>query len=299
MKHGKKWILDHLLHARYVIMKKKDTTTLKAKAKKIIHDKEELNVKYYDVFLDVKVQIVFYLPYFSHPSPIVKRKSGFLAPNFFQTYYFGLGSDLTYYYPFNDYHDITISPKFSQKKNPALYIEHIKNFSNGQIKNVFSGTIENQKVKSSGQFYFNSTDYIKYKVHRTTDANYLNTYKYGYTDILESNLKLESLRGNNFYSFQSFAFQDIRKEFDQKKIPKILPRLVLDLNSDYSLNNLNFSTQLELANLARSEGTNSKKLFITQKFYYPTILKDGTFLKFGSIFNGGLYSLNKFNNSKK
>ena len=71
-----------------------------------------------------------------------------------------------------------------------------------------------------------------------------------------------------------------------------MPRLVLDLNSDYSLNNLNFSTQLELANLARSEGTNSKKLFITQKFYYPTILKDGTFLKFGSIFNGGLYSLN-------
>ena len=147
-------------------------------------------------------------------------------------------------------------------------------------------------------FFFNSTDYIKYKVHRTTDANYLNTYKYGYTDILESNLKLESLRGNNFYSFQSFAFQDIRKEFDQKTIPKILPRLVLDLNSDYSLNNLNFSTQLELANLARSEGTNSKKLFITQKFYYPTILRDGTFLKFGSIFNGGLYSLNKFNNTK-
>ena len=290
--------------------KRYDEPLIKLKAKKIIHDKEELNVKYYDVFLDVKGQSVFYLPYFSHPSPLVKRKAGFLAPNFFQTYYFGLGSDLTYYYPFNDYHDITISPKFSQKKNPALYIEHRKNFRNGQITNVFSGTIENQKVnqikedrkrghvKSSGQFYFNSTDYIKYKVHRTTDANYLNTYKYGYTDILESNLKLESLRGNNFYSFQSFAFQDIRKEFDQKKIPKILPRLVLDLNSDYSLNNLNFSTQLELANLARSEGTNSKKLFITQKFYYPTILKDGTFLKFGSIFNGGLYSLNKFNNSK-
>ena len=39
-----------------------------------------------------------------------------------------------------------MSTKFSQKKNPALFIEHRKNFRNGEIVTDFSGTIENQKV---------------------------------------------------------------------------------------------------------------------------------------------------------
>ena len=49
-------------------------------------------------------------------------------------------------FTFNDYHDITIQPKFSQKKNPALYIEHRKNFKNGEIVSNFNDTIENQKI---------------------------------------------------------------------------------------------------------------------------------------------------------
>ena len=68
------------------------------------------------LFLILKVQVFFYLPYFSHPSPLVKRKSGFLAPNFFNTHFFGFGTDVPYYYPINDYHDVTVTPKFSQKK---------------------------------------------------------------------------------------------------------------------------------------------------------------------------------------
>ena len=74
-------------------------------------------VKYYDVFLDVKGNSILYLPYFSHASPTVKRKAGFLAPKIFQTHFFGFGSDVPYYYPFSDYSDITIMPKFSSKKN--------------------------------------------------------------------------------------------------------------------------------------------------------------------------------------
>ena len=234
--------------------KKYDEPLIQLKAKKIIHDKKNLNVKYYDAFLDFKGTSIFYLPYFSHPSPLVKRKSGFLAPNFFQTHYFGLGSDIPYYYPINDHHDLTIIPKFPQKKNPALFIEHRKNFFNGEIKNEFSGTIENQEVnelkedkkrghiKSIGSFDLSSNTYLDFQIHRTTDRNYLNTYKYNYRDTLESNIKIESLRSNNFYSFQSYSFQDLRKEFDRRETPKILPRISVDLNSDGQNNNFNYMT---------------------------------------------------------
>ena len=38
-------------------------------------------------------------------------------PLFFQTHFFGLGLDVPYYYPIDDYQDLTMIPKFSQKKN--------------------------------------------------------------------------------------------------------------------------------------------------------------------------------------
>ena len=84
------------------------------KAKKIIHDKKAKTVKFYDSFLDVKGK-VFLPSIFSKASPLVKRKSALIAPSYKQNHYFGT-ADVPYYLPFNDYHDITIQPKFSQKK---------------------------------------------------------------------------------------------------------------------------------------------------------------------------------------
>ena len=66
----------NLLHVNYVTMKKKkkyDEPLIQLKAKKIIHDKKNLDVKYYDAFFDFKGTSIFYLPYFSHPSPLVKE----------------------------------------------------------------------------------------------------------------------------------------------------------------------------------------------------------------------------------
>ena len=114
--------MGHLLPVRYAIMKKKkkyDPPLIQLKAKKIIHDKKKLDVKYYDAFLDVAGKSVLYLPYFSHPSPLVKRKKGFLPPSIFQSHYFGLGTNLPYYYPLSEYSDVTVTPKFSQKKKPS------------------------------------------------------------------------------------------------------------------------------------------------------------------------------------
>ena len=95
---------------------KYESPLVQVKAKKIIHDKKEKIVKFYDSYLDVKGKSIFYLPYFSVASPLVKRKAGFIAPSYKQNYYFGLSADIPYYIPFNDHHDITIQPKFSQKK---------------------------------------------------------------------------------------------------------------------------------------------------------------------------------------
>jgi len=288
--------------------KKFDEPLVQFKAKKIIHDKKSMDVRYYDAFLDIKGNSIFYLPYFSHASPLVKRRSGLLAPNFFQSHFFGLGADIPYYFVIDDYQDFTFKPKFSLKKNPAFFLEHRKNFLNGEIKSEFSGTLENQNVnqlkkdkkrghfKSVGSFDLTKNTYLDYQIHRTTDRHYLNTYKYNYQDVLETKIKLEGHRDYNFYSLQSYLFQDLRKKFNQKEVPKILPRILLNLNSPRKPKSLNLSTNIEIANIVRSEGAETKKFFINQNMLYPVFFPDGTNLKLGAHINAGLYNIEKYNN---
>ena len=288
-----------------------DDPLIQLRAKKIIHDKKSLDVKYYDTFVDFKGKSVFYLPYFSHASPLVKRKAGFISPSFIQNHYFGFATDIPYYIPIDDHQDITVKPKFSQKKNPVLFVEHRKNFFNGEIFSEFSGTIENNKkkngikedkkrghIKSTGSFDLNKSSYIDFQVHRTTDRHYLNTYKYGYQDTLTSFVKLNAHRHSNFYSLESYMFQDLRQDVNRRIIPKIFPRLSLNLNSEKKINLLNFETNLEMTNLKRDEGNETKMFFVNQNIFFPTIFSDGTMINFGAHLNGGIFHIKKYHNPK-
>ncbi len=287
-----------------------DEPLIQLRARKIIHDKKSFDVKYYDTFVDFKGKSIFYLPYFSHASPLVKRKAGFISPSFLQNHYFGFSTDLPYYIPISDYQDITIKPRFSQKKNPALFVEHRKNFFNGEILSEFSGTIENRKnngikedkkrghIKSKGKFDLNDNSFIDFQIHRTTDRNYLNTYKYGYQDTLKSFLRIKNHRNFNFFSLESYLFQDLRQKVNQKEIPKVLPRLKIDLNSNKEIDSMNYETRLELINFVRTEGNETKKFFINQNIFYPTLFNDGTLINFGVHLNAGIYHIEKYENPK-
>ncbi len=288
-----------------------DEPLIQLRAKKIIHDKKSLDVKYYDAFLDFKGKSIFYLPYFSHASPLVKRKAGFIAPTFLQSQYFGFSTELPYYYPLSNYEDITIKPRFSQKKTPSIFIEHRKNFINGQVESELSGTIEKNikntgstkakargHIKSKGRFDLNKNSYLDFQVHRTADRYYLNTYKYGYKDTLNSFARIRAHRDLNFYSLESYLFQDLRKNINQSRVPKILPRLRIDLNSEKEINKFNYESRLEMVNIIRDEGNKTKKLFINQNIFYPTIFSDGTFINFGMHLNGGLFHVQNYNDPK-
>jgi len=222
-----------------------------------------------------------------------------------------MSSEIPYYLPFNDYHDITIKPRFSQKKNPALFIEHRKNFFNGEIINEISGTVANNKkstvikeskkrghIKTKGNFDLNDDSYLDFQIHRTTDRNYLNTYKYRYEDTLNSFLKIRNHRNLNFYSLESYLFQDLRQNINLKSIPKIFPRIKIELNSDKNFHRLNYETRIELINLKREENNETKKFFINQDIFFPTILDDGTSINLGLHLNAGIYHIEKFNNPK-
>ena len=55
------------------------------------------------------------------------------------------------------------------------------------------------------------------------------------------------------------------------------------------MNFLNFETNLEMINLKRNEGNETKSFLLIKIFFSPTILNDGTMINFGAHLNAGIF----------
>ena len=67
-------------------------------ARKVTHDQESHDVTYRHAFFELAGVPIFYTPYFTHPDPSVKRRSGFLAPSFGNSGELGLSVQPIYYF---------------------------------------------------------------------------------------------------------------------------------------------------------------------------------------------------------
>jgi len=85
-------------------------------AAQIVHDTAAQTVTYQDAWFEIFGQPVFYLPYFQHADPSVKRKSGLLAP--------GVGFSDTLGYMYEQPYYFVLAPNADFTFNPAYYSNH-------------------------------------------------------------------------------------------------------------------------------------------------------------------------------
>ena len=74
-----------------------DLKVLKIKAFEIVHNKSEKNIEYRDAFMEFLGIPVFYTPYFFHPDPTVKRRTGLLVPKYSSNNILGVRLETPYY----------------------------------------------------------------------------------------------------------------------------------------------------------------------------------------------------------
>ena len=160
------------------------------------HDKIRKLFEYEKSWLKVFNKKMFYLPYFNHPDPTVKRKSGFLTP-----FYKGssnLGSSITtpYFYSLSDSRDFTFKPRFYFDNDYILQSEYREAFENSNLIADFSF---NRKENTSTHFFAEmdgkineNTDY-KVKIQNVTNDNYLKIHDIkDYTSLVDSESTLSS-----------------------------------------------------------------------------------------------------------
>ncbi len=85
-------------------------------ASKVTHNQADQTIYYQDAQFKLFGQPVFYLPYFQHPDPTVKRRCGFLAPSYASSGDLGYSVEVPYYFALSPNYDFTFHPAYLSKQ---------------------------------------------------------------------------------------------------------------------------------------------------------------------------------------
>ncbi len=222
------------------------SVTWKLDADTVEHDQEEKLIKYRNVFLTFKGIKVFYMPYFSHPDPSVKHKSGLLSPMLGVSSSLGAHIALPYVFTTGT-QDLTITPMLMSKQNPLLSSEYRRRFINGELSLGGSYTHpKDDKVKHYQTIprknRWNVSSYLAWHIternrllvdlNRASDTTYLTRYKlnkqhstFDRKKNLISTVHFENFGDQHYFSSKGQAFQTDTPKTTPLVLPNVQYRL--------------------------------------------------------------------------
>ncbi|WP_342453262.1 LPS-assembly protein LptD [Jiella mangrovi] len=213
------------------------------KARRIIWDEKEKVIRYYGAHFELFGAPIAYLPYFQSPDPTVKRKSGFLAPNFKSSSDLGYGVRVPYFMVVNDSADVTVAGTYYTKQGFLAEAEYRQAFDNGMFTIKTAGIIQQDQdtfdantpdadnkargmIGTTGKFALSDRWTFGWDVLAQSDANFSNTYDIeGYSSSRRaSEIYLTGLGNQSYFDLraQKFDYQTDDKEI-AKEQPYVLP----------------------------------------------------------------------------
>lgn len=287
-----------------------------------VHDYNNKMVYHYGSIIKIKNIPVFYTPYFSHPDPSVKQKSGILPPSVKNFTNLGQTLKVPYYFVIDKKRDLTFTPIYyfdenpifltefrQQNKNSKFYIDssYSKGYKNLNKKDENGNLIE-RTDGSRNHFFFNflgsyndllfSKNDIEVNVQRISQKNYLNVNQintqYIKQDIisLNNNFILNSYEKNKKIKIQANIYENLNIEDKNTKYQYTLPSL--EFSDFFNKNDHYVNLNSTFSNL--NTGGDSQQVYNTNKI--ETISKT-TILPFldglTNTFKATLNNLNFYN----
>jgi LPS-assembly protein len=218
------------------------------RAEKIVHDKAAQDVYYHNVKLDAYGYPVIYLPYFSHPDPDVKERSGLLMPKFVTDSKNGFMVRNYYYKNFSPSEDATfeLSPSTNSGVVYGVQYRHLWDKSsfnfNASVNHsaVYANGDDNVELhddKFRGHLFTDGSTQLStnwtagFQIQRTFDDYYLKDFDYYLGDVLQDDAYLQYINGRDFANINATFFQDLRPDISQEQ-PDIFPWVKYNLMGD-------------------------------------------------------------------
>jgi len=274
------------------------------KAVRIVHDQEEHDVAYYDATLELFGVPIGYTPYFSHPDPTVKRRTGFLTPGYGTASNLGTFIEIPYFFVLAPNRDFTFTPTFTTDEGAIFEGEYRERTLTGQY--ALSGSItrpdrrDDDGVKLTGKdtrghvfanglFRVDEGVRTGFQVERASDDTYLRRYDISEADTLTTRLLIDAMRGHDYALFDSYAFQGLQENDDSDQTPYVLPVVDVNLQSDRTALGSYATIDANLMNLSRRKGTQSRRLSVAGGWHLPYVAPMGDVYEFTASLRGDLY----------
>lgn len=204
------------------------------KALKVIHDPIGQNIEYQNAFLELKGIPVLYTPFFSHPDPSVKHRSGFLFPRLLSSGYLGASIQPQYFWDISEQENITFNPIISSDKGIVHSAIYHKYFYRGELN--ASGTIMDDKDSEfhegtrgnlflQGRYELNNYWVADTDINYASDENYLNDMDLPKSDDswLTSRIRLQAFDNRNYASVEGYYYDFLSYSLRNENNPYILP----------------------------------------------------------------------------
>ena len=255
-------------------------------ARRVIHDQAAQDVYYHHAFFELAGIPIFYTPFFSHPDPTVRRRSGFLVPSFGSDSALGLSVETPYYFALAPNYDVTLAPIFYTQENPVLTAEYRHLLPSGSFEFFGSATNGSRPIKDEGEpqpsgntfrgaiegegrFRLNQGWRWGFDLSAASDDTYLERYNFSNENVLNNRLYAERYWERDFVTVDAYGFQGLREDDDQGLIPVALPQAHVHLTSDPTLWNSRFTFDSDVLALTRSDGLDTRRVSSTGAWILP------------------------------
>jgi LPS-assembly protein len=278
-------------------------------ARRVTHDQETQNITYRDAFFELYGVPIAYTPYFTHPDPTVKRRSGFLAPGFGNDSILGLSVQPTYYFALAPNYDVTLAPIFYTSENPVLAVEYRHLLESGQFQFNGSGTYASKPIEKEGEpqpsgntfrgaiegegrFRLPNEWRSGFDLEAASDDTYLERYGFSNENVLTSRLFAERFWERDYVTVNAYGFQGLREQDDQGLIPIALPQAHVRLVSEPWRWGSRFSIDTDAVALTRTEGLDTRRLSATGGWQLPWYSPIGDRYELQLSMRGDFYQTN-------
>jgi len=234
---------------------KEDCPDWSLETQETIYDKNKKMVYHYGSLIKIKNVPVFYTPYFSHPDPTVKRKSGFLPPSIKNFTDLGQTFKFPYFYTIDENKDLTFTPIYYFNENPIFLAEYRQQNLNSKFYVDTSYTEGYKRLNyvdkngatvprtsgSRNHFFFNflgnyddllfDKNDLEINVQRISQKNYLQVNQINTEHVkqdvssLKNNVILNSYEKNKKLSLSASFFENINDENRNSKYQYNIPTI--------------------------------------------------------------------------
>ncbi len=194
------------------------------KASRVVHDANEQTVKYKNARLEFLGIPMLYSPIFSHPDPTLKRKSGFLRPEYGWSTVLGTHIKAGYYYDIAPDKDMTVWAEPTTLAGTLVQAQWRQRFSNGVMqldgstatsdRKEEDGRVEHNRTRGHifGNGLFDLDDQWRggFDIAHASDKQYLRLYDISTDNVLTTQLFAERFSGRDYSRVSAYNFQDVR-----------------------------------------------------------------------------------------